>query len=75
VAVAGHLGEVLPGLVGRHRSVVDLTAYRALEHGRIDEGGLGMRMTRRIAARAVFDEHALAGNIRQLVLVDRKASR
>jgi hypothetical protein len=34
-----------------------------------------MRMTRRIAARAVFDEHALAGNIRQLVLVDRKASR
>ena len=32
-----------------------------------------MRVTRRVAARAVFDEHALnalAGNVRQLVLVD-----
>ena len=32
-----------------------------------------MRVTRRVAARAVFDEHtldALAGDIRQLVLVD-----
>jgi hypothetical protein len=43
------------------------------EHGRVDEGGFGMRVTRRVAARAVFDEHALdalAGNVRQLVLVD-----
>src|SRR5207249_10803812 len=42
-------------------------------HGRVDEGGFGMRVTRRVAARAVFDEHALdalAGNVRQLVLVD-----
>jgi len=32
-----------------------------------------MRVTRRVTARAVFDEHALhalAGNVRQLVLVD-----
>jgi hypothetical protein len=32
-----------------------------------------MRVTRRVAARAVFDEHALdalAGNVRQLVLVN-----
>jgi len=32
-----------------------------------------MRVARRVAARAVFDEHALdafAGNVRQLVLVD-----
>ena len=28
VAVAGQLGEALSGLVGRHRSVVDLTADR-----------------------------------------------
>src|SRR4029079_15277597 len=63
----------LSGLVGRHRSVVDLTADRPLEHRRVDEGGFGMRVTRREAARAVFDEHALealAGNVRQLVLVD-----
>ena len=42
VAVAGQLGEALSGLVDRHRSVVDLTADRPLEHGRVDEGGLGM---------------------------------
>src|SRR6058998_2170578 len=59
VAVAGQLGEALSGLVGRHRSVVDLTADRPLKHGRVDEGGFGMRVTRRVAARAVFDEHAL----------------
>src|SRR5215471_10408618 len=32
-----------------------------------------MRMTRRVAARAIFDEHALdalAGNVRQFLLVD-----
>src|SRR2546425_12771601 len=46
VAVAGQLGEALSGLVGRHRSVVDLTADRPLKHGRIDEGGLGMRVAR-----------------------------
>jgi hypothetical protein len=28
VAVARQFGEVLSGLVGRHRSVIDLTAYR-----------------------------------------------
>src|SRR5215510_2272528 len=73
VAVAGQLGEALSRLIGRHRSVVDLTADLPLKHGRIDEGGFGMRVTRRVAARAVFDEHALdalAGNVRQLVLVD-----
>jgi hypothetical protein len=58
VPVAGQLGEALSGLVGRHRSVVDLTADRPLEHGRVDEGGFGMRVTGRVAARAVFDEHA-----------------
>src|SRR5437773_161924 len=73
VAVAGQLREALSGLVGRHRSVVDLTPDRPLEYGRIDEGGFGMRVARRVAARAVFDEHALdalARNVRQLVLVD-----
>src|SRR5919109_1495184 len=59
VAVAGQLGEALTGLVGRHRSVVDLTADRSLEHGRVDEGGFRMRVTGRVAAGAVFDEHAL----------------
>src|SRR5438128_771062 len=38
VAVAGQLGEALSGLVGRHRSVVDLTADRPLTHGRVYEG-------------------------------------
>src|ERR687888_1947703 len=73
VAVAGQLGEVLSGLVGRHRSVIDLTADRPLKHGRVDEGGFAMRVASRVAARAIFDEHtldALAGNVRQLVLVD-----
>src|ERR671922_944716 len=73
VAVAGQLREALASLVGRHRSVVDLTADRPLKHGRVDEGGFWMRVARRVAARAVFDEHALdafAGNVRQLVLVD-----
>ena len=32
MAVAGQLGEALSGLVGRRRSVVDLTADRPLEH-------------------------------------------
>src|SRR5438128_2229612 len=59
VAVTGQLGEALSGLVGRHRSVVDLTADRPLEHGRVDEGGFGVGVARRVAARAVFDEHAL----------------
>src|SRR5437588_9943538 len=73
MAVAGQLGEALSGLVGRYWSVVDLTADRPLKHGRVDEGGFGMRVAWRIAARAIFDEHALdalAGNVRQLVLVD-----
>src|SRR6516164_7280073 len=73
VTADGELGEALSGLVGRHRSVVDLTADRPLKHGRVDEGGFGMRVAGRVAARAVFDEHALdalAGNVRQLVLVD-----
>src|SRR5256712_6798488 len=73
VAVAGQLGETLSDLVGRHRSVVDLTADCPLEHRRVDEGGFEMRVARRVAARAVFDEHtldALAGNVRKLVLVD-----
>src|SRR5204862_4362838 len=72
VAVAGQLGEALSGLVDRHRSVVDLTADRPLKDGRVDEGGFGMRVTRRVTARAIFDEHtldALAGDVRQLVLV------
>ena len=34
VAVAGQLGEALSGLVGRHRSIVDLTADRPIEHPR-----------------------------------------
>jgi hypothetical protein len=41
VAVAGQLGEALSGFVGLHRSVVDLTADRPLQYGRIDEGELG----------------------------------
>ena len=57
-AGAGQLGEALCGVVGRHWSVVDLTADRSLKHGRVDEGGFGMRVTRRVAAWAVFDEHA-----------------
>src|SRR6266853_210680 len=59
VAVAGQLGEALSGLVGRHRSVVDLTADRPLKNGRVDEGGFGMRVARRVTARAIFDEHTL----------------
>src|SRR5258708_861367 len=73
VAVAGHLGEALPGLVDRHRPVIDLAADRPLEHGRVDEGGFGMQVAGRVAARTVFDEHALdalAGRVRQLVLID-----
>jgi hypothetical protein len=73
VALARHFGEALSSLVGRHWSVVDLTADRPLKHRCIDEGRLRMRVTRRVATRTVFDEHALhalAGDIRQLVLVD-----
>src|SRR5229473_7661273 len=73
VAVAGQLGEALSGLVDRRRSVVDLTADRPLKNGRVNEGGFGMRVARRVTARAIFDEHtldALAGDVRQLVLVD-----
>src|SRR5579862_3334505 len=73
MAIAGHLGEALSGLIDRHRSVVDLTADRSLEHGRVDEGGLGMSVSRRVTARPVFDEYALdalAGTVGQLVLVN-----
>ncbi len=42
VAVAGQLGEALLGLVGRHRSAVDLTADLPLKHGRVDQGEFGM---------------------------------
>lgn len=34
----GQLGETLSGLVGRHRSVVGLTADRPLKHGRVTAG-------------------------------------
>src|SRR5260370_4635068 len=44
VAVAGQLGEALSGLVGRHRSVGDLTADRPLTNGRGDDGGVGVRL-------------------------------
>src|SRR5215472_17850988 len=73
MAITWQLGEALSGLIGLHRSVVDLTADRSLEHGRVDEGGFGVSVSRRVAAWAVFDEHgldALAGTVRQLVLVD-----
>src|ERR1700722_12527105 len=56
VAVSRHFGEVFSSLVNRDRPFVDLTADRAFEHGRVDEGGFGMGVTRRGAARAVFDE-------------------
>ena len=49
--------EILPGLVRGHGSIVDLTANRSLEHGCINEGGLGMDVRRRVAARPVFDQH------------------
>src|SRR3954451_5600889 len=74
VTVAGELREALSGLVGPHRSIVDLTRDLALKHGCVDEGGFRMRVTRRVAARPVFDENpldALAGNVRQLVLVNQ----
>src|SRR5689334_11230587 len=73
VTVLGQLGEALSSIVGRHRSVVDLTADRSLKNGRVNEGGFGVRVARRVTARAIFDEHtldALAGDVRQLVLVD-----
>ena len=42
----------LVGIVGRHRCVIDVPADRPLEYGRVDEGGFGMRVARRVAARA-----------------------
>jgi hypothetical protein len=65
VAVARELGEALSGLVDHRGSVVDLTADRPLKHGGVDEGGCGMRVTRRVAPGAVFDKHAIAWNVRQ----------
>src|SRR5436305_11664 len=59
VTVAGQLREALSGLAGPHRSIVDLTGDLTLKHGRVDEGGFRMRVTRRVAARAVFDENPL----------------
>jgi hypothetical protein len=50
--------------------MVEFSADRSLKHGRVDEGGFGMRVARRVAARAVFDEHALDALAGQLVLVD-----
>ena len=38
--------KLCSGLVGRHRSVVDLTADGALQDGRVDEGGFGVSMSR-----------------------------
>jgi hypothetical protein len=63
----------LSGLVDRQWSVVDLTADLSLKDGRIDESRFGMRVARRVTARAIFDEYpldALAGNVRQLMLVN-----
>src|SRR4029079_463036 len=72
VAVAWQLGPALSGVVDRHRPVVDLAADRPFEHGRVDEG-VPVGVGRRVPAWAVLDEHALdalAGNVRQLVLVE-----
>src|SRR4029078_8805678 len=55
MAVAGKLGEALSGLVGRHRSVIDLTADRPRKHGRVDEGGFGMRVSRRVHVSALLN--------------------
>ncbi len=57
-----------PDAGNRH---VRVCGGRGWQHPRLP--GFGMRVTRRVAARAEFDEHtldALAGNVRQLVLVD-----
>jgi hypothetical protein len=48
LAVAGQLGEALSGQVDRRGSVIDLAADRTLDHGRVDEGGFGMRVARRV---------------------------
>src|SRR5581483_9572776 len=72
VTVAGQLGPALSCGVDRNRPVVDLAANRPLEHGRVDEG-VRVRVGRRVPAWAVLDDDALdalAGNVRQLVLVD-----
>jgi hypothetical protein len=53
--LAGQFGEVLSRRVGRHCSIVDLTTDRPLKHGRVDECGFGMRVSRRVTARAVFE--------------------
>ena len=45
-----------------------------LEEVRLDERGFGMRVAGRVTSRAMFVEHALdalAGDVRQLVLVDQ----
>src|SRR6201982_406756 len=71
--VARQFREALSRLVCGHRSVVDLTADRSLQHGRVDEGGFGVRVAGRVAARAVFNEDALdalAGDVWQFVLVN-----
>ena len=60
MAIAGHLGEALSCLIDRHRSVVDLTSDRSLEHGRVDEGGFGISVSWRVTARPVFDEYSAA---------------
>ena len=60
MAVAGQFREALTGLLDRHRSAVDLAPDRPLKNGGIYEGGSGIRVTRRVAARTVFDEHAQA---------------
>src|SRR5262249_53396121 len=46
VAVAGALGGVMSVLVGRDRSLVDLTVARPLKHSLVDEGGLWIRWAR-----------------------------
>jgi hypothetical protein len=69
VVVAGHLGPAFSRPVDILGVIVDLAAYLAFQHGRIDEGRGGVAMRGRRGARAIFDEdctHALAGHVRQL---------
>ncbi len=73
VMIARKLRKAFAGTIGFYRPVIDLASNRSLKNRGVDEGGVRMSMSRRRTTRLIFDEHdfhALAGHVRQRLIVD-----
>src|SRR5262249_36349534 len=73
VAIARHLGEVLPGAINNGRAIIDRRPDCSFEDRCVDESRFGMRMAHRRNTGSIFNEdtlHTFARHIGNSVVED-----